>query len=64
MRFALAEVVSIRTSPMRHQHAWVVLKNTSGRTIRTIILDEDLTWLMSRMPESALTEYWKRRLGL
>lgn len=62
-RIALEEVVCIRTFPIFRYLGILTLKFRDGNRSRTMVADQDLTWIMSRMPRSAVTPYWRDRIG-
>ncbi len=61
-RYLLAEVVKVRTVPYSSYLGIVWITHATGRTFWTVVLDEDLTWIMSQVPPEAITPYWRRKL--
>ena len=62
-RHLISDIESVRTIPMFKSMGIVWFKLSSGRSFRTVVLDQDLTWIMSRVPSHAITPYWRRKLG-
>lgn len=59
-RIALTEVVSARTFPIFRYVGVVTIIFRDGEKVRTMVADQDLTWIMSHMPPSSRTPYWRR----
>ena len=62
-RIDLGQVASIRTFPIFRYVGVITLRFRGGEKFRTMVADQDLTWIMSRMPSSAVTSYWRNRTG-
>ena len=67
IRTPIADITSVRTWPYAYHLSVLQLKQPGthgGSTIiHTIVRDQDLTWIMSRMPHRSITPYWQRRVG-
>lgn len=62
-RFSLGETTKVRTFPIFRYVGILTVCFRDGRKIRTMVSDQDLTWIMSMMPVSAITPYWRTRIG-
>ena len=61
-RMPLSEVESVRTWPIFRYVSTLQIRHKSGDRLHTLVADQDLTWIMSKMPTSAITPYWKQRI--
>ena len=59
-RIPLSEVVSARTFPIFRYVGVVTIIFRDGEKVRTMVADQDLTWIMSHMPPSSRTPYWRK----
>jgi len=62
-RIPLTDVLSVRTFPIFRYVGVVTVIFREGEKARTMVADQDLTWIMSRMPASSITPYWRKRTG-
>lgn len=62
-RMPISSVVSARTVPLPFGLGILTFQPKSGPTIMTVVRGEDLLWIMSKMPDPAITPYWRRRIG-
>jgi len=62
-RLLMEDISSVRTFPLFRSLGILWIRHSSGRSFRTVVLDQDLTWIMSRVPRSAITPYWARKSG-
>lgn len=60
-RVVIAEVVTVRTIPLVYSLDILWIKSSSRRKSMTVVRRHDLRWLMSMMPEAAITAYWRRQ---
>jgi hypothetical protein len=62
-RIPISSVVSVRTFPLPNRLGIVIFRDTSGGSFMTITREENLTWIMSKMPTSSITPYWRKQRG-
>jgi len=62
-RLLMEDITSVRTIPFFRSMGILWIRHSSGKSVRTVVLDQDLTWIMSRVPRSAITPYWARKIG-
>jgi hypothetical protein len=62
-RIPISEVISVRTFPLPYRLGIVIFKDSRGNSIMTITREQNLFWIMSKMPESSITPYWKNQRG-
>lgn len=60
-RHLISDIESVRTMPIFRSMGIVWIKLSSGASFHTVVLDQDLTWIMSRVPNHAITPYWRRK---
>ncbi len=63
IRVSISSVISAKTFPLPFKLGMLVLQFDTGFSIMTVVQQHDLSWIMSRMPEYAITPYWKNRIG-
>ena len=61
-RISLSSIASVRTIPLPYRLG-VLFFRTEKSSIMTIVREQDLTWIMSRMPLASITPYWRNRIG-
>jgi hypothetical protein len=62
-RIPISAVISVRTFPLPNRLGIVIFKDNSGNSIMTITREQNLSWIMSKMPDSSITPYWKNQRG-
>lgn len=63
-RLPLAQVASVRTWPVFRYIGALRIRDRTGASIYTLVADQDLTWIMSRMPRSTITPWVNIASGL
>jgi hypothetical protein len=63
IRIPLGEVVTVRTVPIFRYVGTLSIQFQDGSRSRTLVSDQDLTWIMAQVPPRSLTPYWRRRTG-
>jgi hypothetical protein len=62
-RIGLSDTIRVRTYPIFRYVGVITLCFKNGMKTRTLVSEQDLTWIMSRMPVTAITPYWRNKIG-
>lgn len=63
LRLPISSIVSVRTLPMPYRFGILTFRFSGETSVSTLVREQDLLWLMSRMPRTSITPYWRNRLN-
>lgn len=63
LRLPISGVTSVRCGYALMNLRVMTFQHDSRETCRTLVREHDITWIMSRMPDRALTIYWREMIS-